>query len=73
MGTWGVGVFDDDIASDVRAEWREAILEGANPEDAAATLTSSYADGSRAAGRDRDLSASAFHAPAAESTAPDGP
>jgi hypothetical protein len=44
VGTWGVGLFDDDIASDVRAEWRDAILGGASPEEATAALTSSFAD-----------------------------
>jgi hypothetical protein len=28
MGTWGVGVFSDDFAADIRGEWRDAIAEG---------------------------------------------
>jgi hypothetical protein len=33
MGAWGPGIFDNDLAADVRDEWREAIRAG---EDAAA-------------------------------------
>ena len=28
MGTWGYGIFEDDIASDVRGEFEDAIAEG---------------------------------------------
>jgi hypothetical protein len=35
MGTWGTGVFDNDLASDVRGEYRELLEDGTA--DAAAT------------------------------------
>jgi hypothetical protein len=28
MGAWGPGIFSNDLAADVRAEWRERILAG---------------------------------------------
>jgi hypothetical protein len=28
VGSWGAGVFSDDLALDVRAAWRDALLEG---------------------------------------------
>ena len=31
MGAWGTGVFENDVAADVRHEWREAIIEGLEP------------------------------------------
>jgi hypothetical protein len=31
MGSWGVGVFSDDLALDVRGEWREALLRREDP------------------------------------------
>lgn len=35
MGTWGPGIFSDDVALDVRGVWREALMDGLD--DAAAT------------------------------------
>jgi hypothetical protein len=43
MGTWGVGLFQDDVAADVRGDWREAILDGQDSEEATQTLQASYA------------------------------
>lgn len=43
MGTWGVAVFADDLAADVRADWREAILDGLDPVAASDRLEGSYA------------------------------
>lgn len=34
MGAWGTAIFADDFAADVRDEWREAILEGVEPDQA---------------------------------------
>ncbi len=31
MGAWGAGLFDDDLACDVQAEYRQAISEGLDP------------------------------------------
>jgi hypothetical protein len=44
MGVWGVAIFADDVAMDVRAEWRQAILDGRDPTDATESLEASYAD-----------------------------
>ena len=42
MGTWGVGIFSDDLASDVRDDWREAIADGMAPEKATAWILDRY-------------------------------
>jgi hypothetical protein len=44
MGAWGVAVFADDLALDVRDDWRDAILDGVGAEDAMALLEARYAD-----------------------------
>ena len=44
MGTWGVGVFAGDIAADVRGEWRDAILDGVEPESATQRLLDQFGD-----------------------------
>ena len=31
MGAWGAGIFANDEASDVRAEWRDALIAGEDP------------------------------------------
>lgn len=38
MGAWGVAIFSDDLACDVRFDWREAILEALSVEDATAKV-----------------------------------
>jgi hypothetical protein len=38
MGTAGPGIFDDDLANDVRGEWREALMEGLDSEAATARV-----------------------------------
>jgi hypothetical protein len=43
MGAWGTGIFSDDFASDVRADWREAIIEGRDAEEVTAALIQKYA------------------------------
>jgi hypothetical protein len=43
VGTWGVGVFADDTASDVRDAFRDAIGDGESPRAATARLVEQYA------------------------------
>lgn len=38
MGTWGTAIFSDDLAADVRSDWRDAIARGASPEQATQEL-----------------------------------
>ena len=42
MGTWGPGIFSGDLAADVRGDWRDAILDGLTPEEAARRVQSAY-------------------------------
>lgn len=42
MGTWGTGVFSNDLASDLRADYREAITDGKEHSDAMDLLSKSY-------------------------------
>src|SRR4051794_41739070 len=44
LGAWGTAIFSDDSASDVRDEWREAILDGLSPEDATQRLLETFDD-----------------------------
>ena len=44
MGAWGTAIFSEDSASDVRDEWREAILDGLSPEDATQRLLETFDD-----------------------------
>src|SRR2546421_581667 len=44
LGAWGTAIFSDDTASDVRDEWREAILDGLSPEDATQRLLETFDD-----------------------------
>jgi hypothetical protein len=44
MGAWGTAIFADDTALDVRDEWRDAILEGLDAEDATVRLLQSFED-----------------------------
>jgi hypothetical protein len=44
MGTWGVGVFANDLAADVRGEWRDAVLDGAEPEAATQRIVDEFGD-----------------------------
>src|SRR4051812_49869098 len=45
MGSWGPGIFSDDLAADVRAEWREAILAGEDAARASDALIARYGGG----------------------------
>lgn len=44
MGTWGPGIFSDDTASDIRGDWREAIMDGLSPAKATERLLERYRD-----------------------------
>lgn len=44
MGTWGVGIFSDDLASDVRGDWRDAIADGLSPQEATDRLLDRFAE-----------------------------
>jgi len=38
MGAWGTGIFEDDVAADVRGEWEDAVGSGSSVSDATAAL-----------------------------------
>jgi hypothetical protein len=42
MGARGTAIFDDDTASDVRGEWRDAIIEGLTAEEVSDRLKTSF-------------------------------
>jgi hypothetical protein len=42
VGTWGPAVFSDDLACDIRDDFRDLIAEGASPEDATEQLLRQY-------------------------------
>jgi hypothetical protein len=42
MGAWGTGIFEGDLAADIRHEWREAIIDGASPLEATEKLLDEY-------------------------------
>jgi hypothetical protein len=42
MGAWGTGIFEADLAADIRHEWREAIIDGASPVEATKKLVDEY-------------------------------
>jgi hypothetical protein len=44
VGVWGTGIFDGDTASDVRDDWREALLDGLEPEAATARVLERHRD-----------------------------
>ncbi len=44
MGTSGSGLFDDDLARDVRGDWRELIGDGLSPEQATDRLVERFAE-----------------------------
>jgi hypothetical protein len=43
MGTWGVAIFSDDLAADLRGDFRDLIGDGLSPGQAVARLLSDYA------------------------------
>jgi hypothetical protein len=44
MGTWNTGIFDDDLAMDIKAEFEEAIEEGLSVKEAIAMILEAYED-----------------------------
>lgn len=42
MGTWGTGIFSDDLASDLRDDYRDLIAGGVSPADATQRLIAEY-------------------------------
>ncbi|GAA1748446.1 hypothetical protein [Nonomuraea bangladeshensis] len=44
MGAWGPGLFSDDLACDVRDEYRELIEDGATDEEARRRVVESYSE-----------------------------
>lgn len=42
MGTWDVGIFDDDVAMDIQAEFEEAIEEGLSVIEATEQILESF-------------------------------
>lgn len=42
MGTWGTGIFDSDLAAEIREAWREAILDGLDPTAATKHIRSEF-------------------------------
>lgn len=42
MGSWGTAIFSDDVAADVRADWREGILDGETSEELTMKLISAH-------------------------------
>jgi len=45
MGTWGVGVFSNDMAADIRDDLRDLIAEGTSAENATSRLRDEYGIG----------------------------
>ena len=45
VGAWGVGIFDDDTAGDVRAEFQKLVEVGLGPGDAVGRLMREYREG----------------------------
>src|SRR5690348_13080437 len=43
MSAWGVGIFSDDFAADLRGEFRDLIGEGCSPSEAVDRLLDEYA------------------------------
>lgn len=41
---WGAGIFDDDLAADVRSDWEDALARGDGPARATSRLIDDYAD-----------------------------
>jgi len=43
LGAWGTAIFSDDLASDIRGDWRDLIGDGMTPEAATQRILSDYA------------------------------
>jgi hypothetical protein len=46
MGTWGTGLYSDDLACDLRDEYRDLVAEGASADAVVDALLGEYADSS---------------------------
>src|SRR5437016_10055019 len=44
MGTWGTGIFDDDVAGDIRDAFEDELASGADPSTAAKRVIASFGD-----------------------------
>ena len=44
MGAWGVGLFDNELAADMRGDWDAALADGNSCDDAMTLLIDTYAD-----------------------------
>lgn len=44
VGTWDTGIFDDDVAMDIKAEFDEAIADGMSVKEATEQILESFAD-----------------------------
>jgi hypothetical protein len=44
MGTWGPGIFSDDEAADARDDWRQAMVDGADLEEATDRILRQFRD-----------------------------
>lgn len=42
MGTWGPAIFSDDLAMDIRGQFRDLIAEGMTPQEATAQILAEY-------------------------------
>lgn len=47
MGSWGVGIFSNDVAADIRGDFRGLIADGLSAEDATRRLQDEYGVGDR--------------------------
>lgn len=43
MGTWGTAIFSDDLAADVRDDYKQLLSDGKSPEEATQILLNNYA------------------------------
>lgn len=44
MGTWDAGIFEDDIAMDIKTEYEDAICEGISMKETTKQILESYRD-----------------------------
>ncbi|MEK9156552.1 MAG: DUF4259 domain-containing protein [Patescibacteria group bacterium] len=44
MGTWGTGIFEDDLASDIKGNFEDLISSGASVADATKSSLAEYSD-----------------------------
>lgn len=72
MGTWGTAIFSDDLAADVRDDWREAILDGLDREEATQKLLADYREILGNPGRGNGVLADSSLRTASDGPAPTG-